>query len=48
VRMAANPNPHVRLPGMVCGEEDEQMDCGWGSTEAEAICDLADNYSRPR
>ena len=30
------------------GEEDEQMDCGWGATESEAICDLVYNYPRPR
>ena len=28
------------------GEEDEQMDSGWGATEAEAIKDLTDNFPR--
>lgn len=28
------------------GEEDEQMDIGWGATEAEAIADLLENHPR--
>lgn len=28
------------------GEEDEQMDCGWGETEAAAIADLTENFPR--
>lgn len=30
------------------GEEDEQMDQGWGRSEVEAITDLKDNYPRPK
>lgn len=30
------------------GEEDEQMDVGYGATQAEAINDLTSNYPRPR
>lgn len=40
------PTPQFDWKAWYDGEEEEQMACGWGHSEAAAIVDLLENFPR--